>query len=240
MDFTPILKELTDKPIVVVNSHADPDHMLGNYLFKEVYLSRYDYKTLQISEQMAVKKQQLEYRLKKSDGKLQLEMENTEEWLNQSVYSPTYHLIDAGYVFDLGDLQLEVIAMPGHTSGSIALLEKKNGWLFTGDSVMEYNVFYIPAGNPPRYPEPMSVYFDSLTKLYSRVSEINSVYPGHGNYAISPDIIIETLNNLQEIYNGEGEFEEIITYRGAKAIKHHYGKSLLYFNDDYVEQFRKN
>lgn len=240
VDFTPMIEKLTDRPVTVVNSHADPDHMLGNYLFREVYISRYDYKTLQISEQPAVKKQQLEYRQKKSEGRLQAEMESAEQWMSQSVYAPEYHLIDAGYLFDLGDLRLEVIAMPGHTSGSVVLLEKKNGWLFTGDSVMAYNVFYIPAGDPPRCPEPMRVYYDSLVKLYGRIEEISSVYPGHGDYGISPDIILETIHNLEEIYYEKGEFEEIVTYRGAKAIKHQYGKSLIYFDDEYAEGFRKS
>ena len=34
----------------------------------------------------------------------------------------------------LGDRLLEIIATPGHTPDAIALLDKQNGLLFTGDS----------------------------------------------------------------------------------------------------------
>lgn len=243
VDFRPIIREITDKQLIVVNSHTDADHMLGNYLFDEVYISKYDYKNLQVNEQPELKKQQLEYRLQKSKGRLEKEMEeeigNPENWLQHSVYTPQYHLIDDGYLFELGNLRLETISMPGHTSGSIALLEEKNGWLFTGDSVMEYNVFYIPAGNPPRYPEPMMVYYHSLMRLKRRIDEIKAVFPGHGAYDITTDIIDETLQNVREIHDGTGHFENIVTYRGAPAIKNAVGKSLIYFNDDYARPFRK-
>lgn len=238
VDFRPLVREITNRELIVVNSHADLDHVLGNYLFEEVYLSRYDYKNLQINEQPELKQQQLAHRLNKPGSRLAEEMGDPQSWLAQSIYKPTYHLIDAGFVFDLGNLQLEVIALPGHSSGSIALLERNNGWMFTGDSIMEYNVFYMPAGNPPRLPEPMMVYYDSLLRVKTRMPEISFLYPGHGPFNIGSQVILDTIANLEEIHSRRGVDEDFITYHGKAAKRHYYGKSLIYFVDEYVEPFR--
>jgi glyoxylase-like metal-dependent hydrolase (beta-lactamase superfamily II) len=44
-------------------------------------------------------------------------------------------LVEEGDVIDLGDRQLEVLHVPGHTPGSIALWESETGLLFSGDTV---------------------------------------------------------------------------------------------------------
>lgn len=44
-------------------------------------------------------------------------------------------LVADGDVIDLGDRQLEVLHVPGHTPGSIALWEAATGLLFSGDTV---------------------------------------------------------------------------------------------------------
>lgn len=42
--------------------------------------------------------------------------------------------VDDGDVFDLGDRQLQVLHVPGHTPGSIAIWEPSSGLLFSGDT----------------------------------------------------------------------------------------------------------
>ena len=46
---------------------------------------------------------------------------------------PTSYVVD-GDVIDLGDRRLEVLHVPGHTPGSIALWEAATGLLFSGDT----------------------------------------------------------------------------------------------------------
>jgi len=43
--------------------------------------------------------------------------------------------IDEGEVFDLGGVQVEAIAVPGHTAGSLVFLLKDQNLLFTGDAI---------------------------------------------------------------------------------------------------------
>lgn len=43
--------------------------------------------------------------------------------------------VDDNTSFDLGDRKLEVLTLPGHTPGSIVLLDRKNELLFSSDSI---------------------------------------------------------------------------------------------------------
>ena len=44
--------------------------------------------------------------------------------------------IDDNFDIDLGNFQISVMKTPGHTSGTLAVFEKENKYLFPGDTVM--------------------------------------------------------------------------------------------------------
>jgi glyoxylase-like metal-dependent hydrolase (beta-lactamase superfamily II) len=51
--------------------------------------------------------------------------------------APATGLIEEGDVVDLGDRSFEVLHLPGHSPGSIALWEKASGILFSGDVIYD-------------------------------------------------------------------------------------------------------
>ncbi len=51
--------------------------------------------------------------------------------------APITNLLDEGDVLDLGDRVFEVLHLPGHSPGSIALYERETGLLFSGDVVYD-------------------------------------------------------------------------------------------------------
>ena len=55
-------------------------------------------------------------------------------------------LIREGEVVDLGDRQLSVLFVPGHSPGSIALIEEETGILFAGDVVYDGPLLYEGRG----------------------------------------------------------------------------------------------
>jgi glyoxylase-like metal-dependent hydrolase (beta-lactamase superfamily II) len=57
---------------------------------------------------------------------------NLESWVTPGA-EPTVFLAE-GDVIDLGDRSLEVLHVPGHTEGSIALWDPADGTLFSGDA----------------------------------------------------------------------------------------------------------
>lgn len=76
---------------------------------------------------------------------------------------------------DLGDRRFTVLHLPGHSSGSIALLDKRCGILFSGDVVYDGTILdWLPSSNV----------FHRVAS-YKRLQEVSSaciiqvVYPGH-------------------------------------------------------------
>jgi glyoxylase-like metal-dependent hydrolase (beta-lactamase superfamily II) len=86
--------------------------------------------------------------------------------------------VDEGDVVRVGDCELEVIHLVGHTPGSIALLYRDPSGpprLFTGDSLFP--------GGPGRTTNPTdfnSLMTDLETKVFGRLSDETWFYPGHG------------------------------------------------------------
>ncbi|MGW3246233.1 MBL fold metallo-hydrolase [Streptomyces sp. NPDC001070] len=73
---------------------------------------------------------------------------------------------------DLGDRTLTVLHLPGHTPGSVALLEERTGVLYSGDAVYDgYLVDDLPESDVPAYRRTV----EFLAEL-----DVSVVHPGHG------------------------------------------------------------
>jgi glyoxylase-like metal-dependent hydrolase (beta-lactamase superfamily II) len=80
----------------------------------------------------------------------------------------------------VGDAELEIIHIVGHTPGSIALLYRDpagHPHLFTGDSLFPGGVGNT-GGDPERF---ASLIDDVEQKLFDRLPDDTWFYPGHGN-----------------------------------------------------------
>ncbi|MBS3652131.1 MBL fold metallo-hydrolase [Pseudaminobacter sp. 19-2017] len=49
--------------------------------------------------------------------------------------APLTATLDEGQIIDLGDRRFEVLHLPGHSPGSIGLLDRENGLFFAGDAI---------------------------------------------------------------------------------------------------------
>jgi glyoxylase-like metal-dependent hydrolase (beta-lactamase superfamily II) len=82
------------------------------------------------------------------------------------------HPLDDGDRVDLGGRTLTVLHLPGHSPGSIALLEEHTGILFSGDVVYDGSLIDdLPDSDIPAYRRSM----ERLTEL-----AVSVVHPGHG------------------------------------------------------------
>lgn len=80
---------------------------------------------------------------------------------------------DEGDIIDLGDHRLRAIDTPGHTIGSICIIDDITGALFSGDTV-----FFDGVGNTIHPTGSQEMLIASLKKLVNL--DINGFYPGHG------------------------------------------------------------
>jgi glyoxylase-like metal-dependent hydrolase (beta-lactamase superfamily II) len=92
---------------------------------------------------------------------------------------PTSHPVRDGDVAGVGEVQLTVLHLPGHTAGSIALLyspaDGSAPHLFTGDALMSGG----PGATPT--PEDRARLLDALgRKVFDALPDETWIYPGHG------------------------------------------------------------
>ncbi len=91
-----------------------------------------------------------------------------------------------GEELDLGDRPLRVIHTPGHTPGSVALLDLSRRRLFAGDSVSERRIFLFGQGRD------LEAYTASLDRLSSLSPAFDEIIPSHGERAL-PAQFLEVL-----------------------------------------------
>lgn len=85
--------------------------------------------------------------------------------------APT-HFVQGGDVVDLGGRTLHVIELPGHTRGSIGLLDEEENALLSGDAVYEGGLIdTLPESD-------VAQYVRTMERL--RTLDVDVVYPGHG------------------------------------------------------------
>lgn len=97
-----------------------------------------------------------------------------DDWdpMHHAVGDITFTPLVGGDIIDLGDRRYETLHLPGHTHGSIALLDRTNRELFSGD------VVYDDCLLDDLYESDPELYQGSMDLLGSL--DIETVRPGHG------------------------------------------------------------
>ncbi|MBN1396534.1 MAG: MBL fold metallo-hydrolase [Bacteroidetes bacterium] len=130
-----------------------------------------------------------------------------EIWMHpaDTIILPSYegkvNFVKDGDIFDLGGTKIEVSHMPGHTPGSIVLLDRKTGNCYSGDA---FGANHVWLQLKPL--SPMQTYVNSCIKMEKLMdSGITKVYCGHYVYAKKPydKSYITTMRQLAEgLING--------------------------------------
>ena len=122
--------------------------------------------------------------------------------LEEAIYTPpegcmTMTLRDGDH-FDLGGRDLEVIHIPGHTPGSIALVDRLRKQLFVGDSVSRAPVYMFGEKRN------MELYITSLRRLKTMADfhALDILLPAHGPMPVYPEVIGELLDCALGIQKG--------------------------------------
>lgn len=230
-DVTTIIKEITSLPLIVVNSHGDPDHALGSYQFSEVYIHQDDYNMVkEFDKDSKQKLGTIEYRIKKLPS-LKDAM-NIEAYIKPNLSSTQFHFIKDEDVFDLGDLTIQFIHVPGHTFGSIVAFCKETGWLFSGDTVDYYNIFYqLGLGHHA----PFKTFVSSLRKLEKYIPQLTHIYPAHGQSPIPPSAITETIEGVYDLINNYQQ-DEVKSTMVGEAYAHYYKNIFILYTKEVLEE----
>ena len=160
-DARALAEGLTDLPLILINTHADPDHISGNGAFDEFYMSP---------------DEEDNYRSNNGTG--------------------TILPVKEGDVIELGDRPLRIIDIPGHTPGSIAILDEKNRILISGDTVQDGIIFMFG-----KYRN-LDDYIESIKHLAIYNEQYDEIYPMHGTIPVKKELIASLLEGAQQIRSG--------------------------------------
>ena len=117
-----------------------------------------------------------------------------------------------GDILDLGQRRLRIIHLPGHTPGSIAVLDVNNRALISGDPIQENGRIFM-FGEHRNMPD----FIQSLEQLETQADQFDEIWPSHGNIPVSPSLIRKLHDGAQAVLAGELQgtptefFEERIT-----------------------------
>ena len=179
-----IVDGLTDKPVILVNTHGHPDHGGGNAEFgapllhpddNEVYAHKCAYET-RLEEAR-------HWGIPDAAKKLQ-------------PTPPVPIALEDGHVFDLGGRVLKVIHTPGHTRGSVCIFDEQSGTLFSGDNVqgMATALMERDAAN-------VSTYMASMEKIAAL--PVTKICTGHMPAVVQPETIGKKIECCKRILAGE-------------------------------------
>lgn len=166
-DLYTTVTEITTKPLVVINSHGHMDHACGNYLFDEVWINPKDYSLLK-------KHNSIEWRQNNLDRATKMNVLpddlDTDKYLNAGPGKVLF--LKEHQIFDLGSLQCEVIAMEGHTQGSIGIYIPQWQLLLVGDATCPFVWLFLEE----------STTVSQYTEMLKRVLKIpfQNFLVGHG------------------------------------------------------------
>ena len=169
-DAKAIAESLTELPLSLINTHADRDHISGNLSFDTFYMSP-------------------------------AEIENYASGIQQTTPEVVGRILPVreGDLIDLGERPLLVIDNPGHTPGSIAILDIKNRVLIGGDAIQDGNIFMFG-----KYRN-IERYVKSLEHIREYGDRFDVVYPSHGTFPVSPELIDDLIGGAQKIIAGTAE-----------------------------------
>lgn len=181
-----IAKTVTKKPLELLNTHADRDHISGNGAFEFCYMSPAE---------------EGNYGMKGSGVAIRP--------------------IKEGDVLDLGSRPLEIIDIPGHTPGSVAILDVNARVLFSGDSVQSGTIYMFgPFRN-------LADYIPSMQKLCTYRDRFDVIYPSHGAFPVEPALIEKLIGGAREILEGKAQGE----------VKDLFGNQVIHYQFPYAGFF---
>lgn len=209
-DVRAAVHELVDLPLQVINTHAHYDHMGGNALFDGVAAHGAEAEQIERGvphDELGVVADPKSFLAPAPPG------------FNASDFSiagvPVVRRLEEGDIVDLGDRRLIVLHTPGHSPGSISLLDQEHGLLFVGDVVYQGNIFACLPGSD------FFAYRETARRLSGLAAEVRLVLPGHGPTPLSGKELMVAADFFEEVAAGAvpgrrdvSPWGPVVVYRG--------------------------
>lgn len=211
-DVHAVVREITDLPLMVVNTHGHCDHFYGNAYFDcDCFLHPDDLKVAGLHMKLP---------------------KIAKPWKEKKLKMPAFKAIYDGDVIDLGGLSLEAISIPGHTPGGICLLLKERRVLFTGDSINRHLWMQLKESLP------LKTFLENLNSISWVTEKADRILHGHARGFEDISLFDELRAGIGELIEtrGKGETRYSTEYKWSRGIAKQYpfgsdGRSVICYID---------
>ncbi len=205
-DISIVVRQLTDKELIIVNSHSHFDHIGDNWRFPEVYVYKDPYAVDVLTAGFS--NAQIRYDAQPEQFTRPLPAGFMPEKYNvRPMECSKIRTVGDGDKFDLGGRTLEVLYTPGHSQDSITLLDRQNRSLFAGDTYCTW-VYAMIGPEIPGFGASNLVDYERTMKRLARLSPgLDYLYLAHGVLA-DPAILPAVARAFELINQGVAEFTE--------------------------------
>lgn len=191
-DLYGVVRQLTDKPVIVLLTHGHVDHAMGAGAFSVAYMNRMDIPVYLVHRQTAFRVDYVR------------QSERYEPAVLEAMLPPPApeHLLPMGdeAVFDLGGVHVRMFSCPGHTPGSMCALIEEERALITGDACNPLTFLFLPDALP------ISDYRESLVHLKKQTAGLfDRVYFSHGLRDGQTGILSDAVALCDEILSGSAQ-----------------------------------
>lgn len=190
----PVVERLTLLPVTVINSHSHFDHVGGNAEFDDVWsLDTPFTRANEAGKPHAGLASEVA-----ADAFCDAPPTGLDTAAFHSRAWKVTKRIHDGDSIDVGGRVLEILAAPGHTPDAVALLDRANGLLWTGDSYYRSTIWLFSPETD------LDAYERTMTRLDSLVPQLRRLLPAHNTVSEPPTQITETLAAFRAMRRGEG------------------------------------
>lgn len=122
--------------------------------------------------------------------------------------------VDEGHIIDLGNLQIKVMHLPGHTIGSLGLMTQDGSILATGDTVYATDhelIDWYPPGSS------VSDMAKSVERILKLSPTIELALPGH-NHVLNREQFIKACEDHLQKCGSKRQIKKILSRGRARTI----------------------
>lgn len=197
------VRELTELPVTLLNTHGHVDHIGADFEYGEAYIHPADIGLLYEHADL-----EMRYGYARGGiGKVSEGFTLRRDDMIAPCAIKTLPLAD-GQRFDLGGRVLETICVPGHTRGTVVFLDRAARTLYSGDACNINTLLYGEESAS------IEEYRESLVNLKCYQSVFDQMYGGHGPGPESPVLVDEAIELCDEIMAGTDEAIPATGFKG--------------------------
>lgn len=204
------VRELTELTVIMAATHGHIDHTGAGWEFGELFMNPDDI-ALMYQDEHCKEEKRLNF-VKFAGGP---NVVHRTEPVLCDVPIPhalkTYPVYE-GNVFDLGGTKLEVIQVPGHTYGTIVLLNREERVVFSGDAC-NVNTLLCLEGSTT-----VEEYLESLRHFATFTDSFDGMYGGHGEFEVPVSAIYDAIAMCERILEGTDEKIEAQSIDGSPSL----------------------